>query len=100
MPTKTALTFQRAMTRAELYVGHKERLPGLLGKATHKAKQHYLSLLAVKRALAREKTAAHFRIAYLTKPGNLGKLGGEARRRQCVSARPAEHRDACRKLCQ
>jgi uncharacterized membrane protein YkvA (DUF1232 family) len=45
MPTKSALTFERAMTRAELYVGHKEKLPGLLGKATHKAKQHYLSLL-------------------------------------------------------
>jgi uncharacterized membrane protein YkvA (DUF1232 family) len=46
MLTKRALTFERAMTRAELFVDHKERLPWLLGKATHKAKEHYESLLA------------------------------------------------------
>lgn len=46
MPTKTVLTFERAMTRAELYVGHKEKLPWLLGKATRKAEQHYQALLA------------------------------------------------------
>lgn len=46
MPTKTALTFERAMTRAESYVGHKEKLPWLLDKATLKAEQHYESLLA------------------------------------------------------
>jgi uncharacterized membrane protein YkvA (DUF1232 family) len=46
MPTKTGLTFERAMTRAELYVGHKEKLPWLLDKATRKAEQHYGSLLA------------------------------------------------------
>ena len=45
MPTKTALTFERAMTRAESYVGHKEKLPWLLDKATYKAEQQYQSLL-------------------------------------------------------
>lgn len=45
MPTKRALTFERAMTRAESYVGHKERVPWLLDKATRKAEQHYQSLL-------------------------------------------------------
>jgi uncharacterized membrane protein YkvA (DUF1232 family) len=44
--TKRALTFERAMTRAESYVGHKEKLPWLLDKATRKAEQHYESLLA------------------------------------------------------
>ncbi len=34
------------MTRAELYVGHKKKLPWLLDKATCKAAQHYESLLA------------------------------------------------------
>jgi uncharacterized membrane protein YkvA (DUF1232 family) len=33
------------MTRAESYVGHKEKLPWLLDKATRKAEQHYESLL-------------------------------------------------------
>jgi uncharacterized membrane protein YkvA (DUF1232 family) len=46
MPAKTVLTFERAMTRAELYVGHKEKLSWLLDKATCKAEQHYRSLLA------------------------------------------------------
>jgi uncharacterized membrane protein YkvA (DUF1232 family) len=46
MPTKTALTFERAMTRAESYVGHKEKLPWLLDKAARKAEQYYESLLA------------------------------------------------------
>jgi TerC family integral membrane protein len=46
MPTKRALTFERAMTRAELYLGRKEKLPWLLDKASRKAKQHYGSLLA------------------------------------------------------
>ena len=46
MPKNRVLTFERAMTRAESYVGHKERLPWLLDKATRKAKQHYESLLA------------------------------------------------------
>jgi uncharacterized membrane protein YkvA (DUF1232 family) len=46
MPTRRALTFERAMTRAELYVGNKERLPWLLNKASRKAKQHYQYLLA------------------------------------------------------
>jgi len=46
MPTKTALTFERAMTRAESYVGRKEKLPWLLDKAARKAEHHYLSLLA------------------------------------------------------
>jgi uncharacterized membrane protein YkvA (DUF1232 family) len=36
---------ERAMTRAAPYVGHKEKLPWLLDKATRKAEQHYLSLL-------------------------------------------------------
>jgi len=46
MPTKRVLTFERAMTRAQSYVGHKEKLPWLLDKATGKAEQHYESLLA------------------------------------------------------
>ena len=46
MPTKTALTFERAMTRAKSYVGHKEKLLWLLNKATRKAEQHYESLIA------------------------------------------------------
>ena len=46
MPMKTVLTFERAMTRAESYVGHKEKLPWLLDKATRKAEQHYESLVA------------------------------------------------------
>ena len=46
MPTRRALTFGRAMTRAESYVGHKKRVPWLLDKATRKANQHYQSLLA------------------------------------------------------
>ena len=46
MPTKTALTFERTMIRAESYVGHKEKLPFLLNKAIRKAEQHYLSLPA------------------------------------------------------
>jgi uncharacterized membrane protein YkvA (DUF1232 family) len=46
MPTKRAPTFERAMTRAESYTRHKEKLPWLLDKATRKAEQHYLSLLA------------------------------------------------------
>ena len=46
MPKNTVLTFERAMTRAESYVNHKGRLPWLLDKATHKAEQHYQSLLA------------------------------------------------------
>ena len=45
MPTKRALTFERAMKRAESYVGHKEMVPWLVDKATRKAKQHYQSLL-------------------------------------------------------
>jgi uncharacterized membrane protein YkvA (DUF1232 family) len=46
MPTKTGLTFERAMTRADLYVRHKEELLWLLNKAARKAEQHYESLLA------------------------------------------------------
>ena len=46
MQTKTPLTFERAMTRAESYVGHKGKLPWLLDKTTRKAEQHYESLLA------------------------------------------------------
>lgn len=46
MPPKRALTFERAMTRAESYVGHKKELPWLLDKATRKAEHHYESLLA------------------------------------------------------
>ncbi len=46
MPKNTALTFERAMTRAESNVSHKEKLPWLLDKATRKAEQHYESLLA------------------------------------------------------
>ena len=46
MRTKSILTFERAMTRAGLYVRHKEKLPWLLDKATYKAEQHYQSLLA------------------------------------------------------
>jgi len=46
MPTKRALTFERSMTRAELFVGHKEKLPWLLDKAIRKAEEHYESLLA------------------------------------------------------
>ena len=45
MPSKTALTVERAMTRAGSYVGHKEKLPWLLDKAICKAAQHYQSLL-------------------------------------------------------
>jgi len=45
MLTKTALTFERAMTRAESYVSHKEKLPWLLDKPTRKTEQHYQSLL-------------------------------------------------------
>jgi uncharacterized membrane protein YkvA (DUF1232 family) len=46
MPTRTVLTFERAMTRAESYVNHKEKLPWLLDKAARKAEQYYDSLLA------------------------------------------------------
>lgn len=46
MPPKRTLTFERAMTRAESYVGHKEKVPWLLDKATRKAAQHYESLIA------------------------------------------------------
>jgi uncharacterized membrane protein YkvA (DUF1232 family) len=46
MPTKTALTFERAMTRAESYVGHKEKLSWILDKATGKAEKFYQFLLA------------------------------------------------------
>jgi uncharacterized membrane protein YkvA (DUF1232 family) len=46
MPAKTALTIERAMTRAELYVRHKEKLPWLLDQATRKAEEHYQSLLS------------------------------------------------------
>lgn len=46
MLTKTPLTFERAMTRAESYVRHKERLTWLLAEATHKAEEQYESLLA------------------------------------------------------
>ncbi len=46
MPTKRALTFERAMTRAESYVSHKKKVAWLLDKATRKAAQHYESLLA------------------------------------------------------
>jgi len=45
MPKNRVLTFARAMTRAESYVGHKEKLPWLLDKATREAEQHYQSLL-------------------------------------------------------
>jgi uncharacterized membrane protein YkvA (DUF1232 family) len=46
MPKNTVLTFERAMTRAESNVSHKERLPWLLDEATRKAEQHHQSLLA------------------------------------------------------
>ena len=45
MPKNRVLTFERAMTRAESYVSHKEKLPWLLDKATRKTEQHYQSLL-------------------------------------------------------
>jgi uncharacterized membrane protein YkvA (DUF1232 family) len=45
MPAKTVLTLERAMTRAESYVNHKEKLPWLLDKATRKAEQYYEFLL-------------------------------------------------------
>src|SRR5713226_6123991 len=47
MPKKTPLTFEQAMRKAELYVGHKGRLLWLVEKATNKAEQHYESLLAL-----------------------------------------------------
>jgi len=46
MPAKTVLTFERAMTRAQLYLDHKEKFPWLLDGATRKAEQHYQALLA------------------------------------------------------
>jgi transcription termination factor Rho len=46
MPTNTVLIFERALTRAESYVGHKEKLHWLLDKATRKAEQHDRSLVA------------------------------------------------------
>ena len=42
----SSITLERAMTRAEAYVNHKEKLPWLLDKATCKAEQYYEFLLA------------------------------------------------------
>jgi uncharacterized membrane protein YkvA (DUF1232 family) len=43
---RAPLTFERATTRAESYLGHKEKLLWLLEKATRKSKRYYEFLLA------------------------------------------------------
>jgi uncharacterized membrane protein YkvA (DUF1232 family) len=46
MKKRAPLTFERATTRAESYLGHKEKLLWLLEKATRKSKRCYEFLLA------------------------------------------------------
>ena len=46
MKEKAALTFEQAKIKAESYVRHKDKLLGLLEKATHKSAQCYEFLLA------------------------------------------------------
>jgi len=46
MKEKAALTFEQAKIKAESYVRHKDKLLGLLEKASHKSAQCYEFLLA------------------------------------------------------
>jgi len=46
MKEKPALTFEQAKTKAESYVRHKDKLLGLLEKASHKSARCYEFLLA------------------------------------------------------
>jgi uncharacterized membrane protein YkvA (DUF1232 family) len=46
MKKKSPLTFAQAKVRAELYIGHKEKLAWLLEKAIRKSEQCYEFLLA------------------------------------------------------
>jgi uncharacterized membrane protein YkvA (DUF1232 family) len=46
MKNKPPLTFEQAMLNAESYLGHKDKLRGLLEVTSNKAKRYYESLLA------------------------------------------------------